>query len=65
MTCSRKPSPLNPDERVAQAAAWLAITPKSQRPKNVVVELRDRFGLNASEACAAIREHNLKLARTL
>jgi hypothetical protein len=54
---------LQPDERVAHAAAWLTVTPKSQRPKNVVVELRDRFGLNAIEACAAIREYNLKLAR--
>ena len=52
-----------PDERVTRAASWLAVTPKAQRPKNVIVELRDRFGLSPQEACAAIAEYNLIRAR--
>ena len=52
-----------PDERVMQAATWLAVTPKSQRPKNVIAELRDRFDLGPVDACAAIREAALIRAR--
>ncbi|RVD54534.1 MULTISPECIES: hypothetical protein [unclassified Mesorhizobium] len=44
-------------ELILSAAAWLAATPKNLRPRPAVVELKERFGLNPVQACAAIREH--------
>ncbi|MFD1983538.1 hypothetical protein ACFSOZ_12745 [Mesorhizobium newzealandense] len=40
---------------ILAAAAWLAATPKSQRPKPVIVEMRERHGLTAAQAIVAIR----------
>lgn len=48
--------------QIDEAAAWLAKTPRDQRGP-AVPELQRRFGLSATEACAAIRECNLILAR--
>ncbi|PBB77909.1 hypothetical protein CK218_27795 [Mesorhizobium sp. WSM3879] len=45
-------------ELILSAAAWLAATPKNMRPRPAVLELKERFGLNPIQACAAIREHN-------
>ncbi|WP_051407809.1 helix-turn-helix domain-containing protein, partial [Mesorhizobium sp. LNHC229A00] len=47
-----------------KAAQWLASTPREQRPRPVMVELRERLGLSAVDACAAIREANLIRARS-
>lgn len=47
---------------IDEAAKWLAQTPRHQRGP-AVPELKSRFGLNALEACAAIREANLMRAR--
>jgi hypothetical protein len=47
---------------VAEAARWLTTTPREQRG-HAVPELQKRFGLSAVEACAAIREANLRRAR--
>lgn len=44
------------------AAQWLA-TGGADRTKAVVPQLRQRFGLTAAEAVAAIRESNLIQAR--
>jgi len=47
-------------------AAWcismdkrLVETPCKHRSRPIMIELRERFGLNAVDACAAIREANL------
>ena len=40
-------------------ATWLATAPKRERQPNVIVELRDRFNLTPTEACAAIRQANV------
>lgn len=50
---------------VDEAARWLVETPRHERPRPVVIELRDRFGLNAVDACAAIREAEAIRARAL
>lgn len=50
-------------ETILAAAGWLAETPKSQRPRSAIIELRNRFGLIASEAVEAIREANVIRAR--
>ncbi|RJT32145.1 hypothetical protein D3227_27305 [Mesorhizobium waimense] len=42
-------------ELILAATEWLQTTPKSQRPKPAIVELRERFGLRASDAIIAIR----------
>lgn len=47
---------------IDEAARWLASTPPAQRGP-VVPALRERFGLSPSEACAVIREVNLRRAR--
>lgn len=51
--------------RVIEAALWLATTPDSEKPHPLIPELRQRFGLTAMEACAAIAETNLIRARAL
>ena len=48
---------------IDEAAAWLSTTPRRQIEGAIVPALQQRFGLNASEACAAIREANLRRAR--
>ena len=49
---------------VDQAVQWLISTPTAQRPERPLVPvLRERFGLTAVEACAAIREYRLQMAR--
>jgi hypothetical protein len=40
--------------RSDEAVMWLATTPRAARTGNVIVELRQRFGLSAVEACRAI-----------
>ncbi|RWK33778.1 MAG: hypothetical protein EOR40_19715 [Mesorhizobium sp.] len=45
-------------ELILSAAAWLAATPKNLRPRPAVVELKERFGLNPAQCCAAIRQHH-------
>ena len=41
--------------RIAEAAAWLAVTPRRQRGP-AIPELRHRYGLTAAEAVVAVRE---------
>ena len=50
---------LNPDFVVQEAARWLVETPRTQRPRPAVVELKSRFPLDAHGAVAAIRVANL------
>lgn len=50
-------------ELIGEAAMWLATTPRQQRPRSAVVEIKARFGLTAKEAIAAIREADLIRAR--
>jgi hypothetical protein len=47
------------------AARWLATTHRRDQGKNVIVQLRQRFGLSPVQACEAIREANLIRARAL
>ncbi len=48
-------------EAVQKAALWLAT--EKNPPHPIVPELRERFGLSAAEAVAAIRESHLIRAR--
>ncbi len=48
---------------VDEAARWLATTPNPPQP--LIPELRQRFGLSASEACAACKEAGLIRARAM
>ena len=58
------PAPSKPTgDRVAEATAWLADTPRAERGGHAVPELMKRFGLSAVEACAVIRANALRLAR--
>lgn len=52
-------------EAIAEAARWLATTPREQRARKTVPDLRARFGLSAGQAIEAIRESNLILARAM
>ncbi|RUW61833.1 hypothetical protein EOA16_10380 [Mesorhizobium sp. M7A.F.Ca.US.008.03.1.1] len=61
MTCADEH--YNP--RIDEAAAWLATTPRRQRDQPAVPLLRERFGLMPAEACRAIAEANLILARAV
>lgn len=49
---------------IDEAANWLINTPRHQRPGAAVPLLRARFGLTVVEACAAIREANLRLVKS-
>lgn len=49
---------------IDEAAAWLAETPRERIGRPIVPALRERFGLTVIEACAAVREANLRLARS-
>lgn len=49
---------------IDEAASWLAQTPRERIGRPIVPTLRERFGLTVSEACAALREANLRLARS-
>lgn len=42
------------DQRIEEAARWLLATPRADRPRPVVVELRERFGLSPVDACKAL-----------
>jgi hypothetical protein len=53
------------DHAVSLAGQWLATTPRPNQGKNVISELRDRFGLTPVQACEAIREANLIRARAI
>ena len=46
---------LDPDHEIVEAAQWLLATPKAQRPRPAVVELRARFPqIGAVGACHAL-----------
>lgn len=45
------------------AVAWLIATPRHQRPTPIVPHLRRAFDLSPLQACEAIREFNMRLAR--
>lgn len=45
------------------AAEWLSMTRRDQISGPIVPLLRQRFGLTAQEACAAIAQANLRRAR--
>ena len=44
---------------IDEAAAWLATRSPQERQRPAVVELRERYGLSAVEACQAMRQSNL------
>lgn len=46
-------------DRIAEAARWILDRPREERARPVIVELRERFGLTAGEACRAIEVANL------
>ncbi|TJU86750.1 MAG: hypothetical protein E5Y15_08415 [Mesorhizobium sp.] len=48
-------SPERELQLILAGAQWLRDTPKSQRPQPAIVELRERYGLNAAQAILAIR----------
>lgn len=48
--------------RLAEAAVWLADTPRARRGPTIP-ELRRRFDLSLEQAIAVVRENNLRLAR--
>ena len=50
-------------DAIGQAAQFLATTPMDERPTPLVPALRAMFGLSALDACKAIRECRLILAR--
>jgi hypothetical protein len=50
---------LQPDFVIQEAARWIVETPKAHRPRPTVIELRERFPLDAVGACSAIRLANL------
>ncbi len=54
-------NPKNP--RVIEAATWLATTPDHSRPRPIIPELRQRFGLTVLEATEAAAESVLIQAR--
>lgn len=49
---------------IAEAAAWLATTPRAERGGAAVPELKRRFELSLAEALVVIRDNNLRLARS-
>ncbi|MER8489327.1 hypothetical protein NKH53_13750 [Mesorhizobium australicum] len=50
----------DPDFQIQQIARWLIETPKAERPRTAVVEIRDRFpDVGPLGACEAIRLANL------
>lgn len=51
------------NERVLEAARWLATTPEHQRPHPIIPHITKSFGLSYTEAVDAIREANLIRAR--
>lgn len=57
---------LSLDLLVQEAARWIIETPKAQRPRAVVVEVRDRFPpIDALGACAAVKLANaIRAGRT-
>jgi hypothetical protein len=50
---------------IDEAALWIVTTPRHRIGGALVPALRERFGLTAAEACAAIREASLRRARAL
>ncbi|TPK96298.1 hypothetical protein FJ938_27375 [Mesorhizobium sp. B2-4-14] len=61
---SRNEQVLDSSAVIDVAAQWLVETPRAQRSRPVIVELRERFGLSAIDAGAAIREANVIRARS-
>ncbi|WP_210241323.1 hypothetical protein [Mesorhizobium sp. B2-7-3] len=49
---------LDPDLVVLEAARFIIETPKSQRPRSAVAEIRSRYPLDGQGACAALRLAN-------
>ena len=56
----------HPNSSIALDAAvcWLKETPREARPGAAIPQLRARFGLSAAEACRALAEHHLNMARS-
>lgn len=50
--------------RVTEAARWLATTPDDKRPRPIIPELRQRFGLTVLEATSAAAESVLIRVRS-
>jgi len=48
---------------IDEASAWLVANPRSTRTTATVPDLRQRFGLTPTEACAAIRQANARPPR--
>lgn len=50
-------------DTMAEAASWLATTPRAERGGAAVPVLVKRFGLTREQAIAVIRANNMRLAR--
>ncbi|QKC91038.1 hypothetical protein EB230_23485 [Mesorhizobium sp. NZP2234] len=50
---------LDPNFVVQEAARFIVETPKVQRPRPAVVEVRERYPLDLQGACEAVRLANL------
>ncbi|MER9005919.1 hypothetical protein NKI15_20010 [Mesorhizobium sp. M0862] len=48
----------DPDFIIQEAARFIVETPKAQRPRPAVVELRERYPLDLQGACEAVRLAN-------
>jgi hypothetical protein len=48
---------------IDEAARWLSATPLQDRPRPIIPAIINRFGLSPREACVAIREASLIVAR--
>lgn len=51
-------------DAISRAADWL-MEPRAEKARATVPELRGRFGLSARDAIEAIKEANLRRARSL
>ncbi|MES0100918.1 hypothetical protein [Mesorhizobium sp. M0019] len=48
---------------LAEAATWLAQTPRAERGGAAIPQLQRRFGLTLEQALDVVRQNNLRLAR--
>lgn len=64
MTGATEPRALPIPARVIEAAEWY-ISFRGTREGPAVPLLQERFGLSAAEACAVLREVNLRRARAI
>ena len=56
--------PTAPEPKIVEAIEWFAAY-RGDRSRPSVPLLRERFGLSIQEACAVLREVNLRRARAM